>query len=86
MLRSEGSEILESDDFVNKLEESKTITQDINNKLQVAKHIEDRIEENRKIFKPVAQHGARLYFAIQDLAMLDPMYVFSMKWFSALFA
>ena len=52
----------------------------------MAKHIEDRIEENRKIFKPVAQHGARLYFAIQDLAMLDPMYVFSMKWFSALFA
>jgi hypothetical protein len=33
MLRSEGSEILESDDFVNTLEESKAITQDINNKL-----------------------------------------------------
>ena len=70
---------------MNTLEESKTITQDINHKLTVAKHIEDRIEENRKIFKPVAQHGARLYFAVQDLAMLDPMYVFSMKWFRDLF-
>lgn len=36
MLRVEGQEILESDDFVNTLEESKTITQDINHKLQVA--------------------------------------------------
>lgn len=85
MLRDSGSDILESDDFVNTLEESKTITQDITHKLTVAKHMEDRIEENRKIFKPVAQHGARLYFAVQDLHMLDPMYVFSMKWFRDLF-
>jgi hypothetical protein len=32
-------------------------------KLTSAKHIEDRIEENRKNYKPVAEHGAKLYFA-----------------------
>lgn len=57
------------------------MTAEINHKLNVARHIEERIEENRKIFKPVAEHGARLYFAVQELPMLDPMYQFSMKWF-----
>ena len=84
-LRNSGKDILDSDDLVNKLEDSKQLTNDINHKLSVAKHIEDRIEENRKIFKPVASHGARLYFAVQDLPTLDPMYHFSMRWFRELF-
>jgi len=84
-LRTSGHEILESDDFVNQLEESKKVTEDINIKLTTSKHIEERIEENRKTFKPVAQHGARLYFAMQQLSQLDPMYHFSMKWFRDLF-
>ena len=63
-MRNSGKNILESDDLVNKLEASKQITNDINHKLLTAKHIEDRIEENRKIFKPVAEHTARLYFAV----------------------
>jgi len=63
-LSESGNEILEKDDFVNQLNESKTITDDINHKLNSAKHIEERIEENRKIFKPVATHGTKLYFVI----------------------
>ena len=54
MLRTSGSEILDSDDFVNTMEESRKVTNDITNKLAASKHIEDRIEENRKILKPVA--------------------------------
>jgi hypothetical protein len=56
--------IHESDDFVIKLEASKQITNDINHKLLKAKHIGDRIEENRKIFKHVAENGAILYFTV----------------------
>ena len=33
----------------------------------------------------MAVHGARLFFAIQSLSSLDPMYQFSMRWFSELF-
>ena len=54
ILRTSGSEILESDHFVNTMEESRKITNDIVNKLQAAKHIEERLEENRKILKPLA--------------------------------
>ena len=63
-LRNSGKNILESDDLVNKLEASKQLTNEINHKLNVARHVEERIEENRKLFNPVAEHGARLYFAV----------------------
>lgn len=33
----------------------------------------------------MAVNGARLYFAVQTLAALDPMYQFSMAWFRELF-
>ncbi|MFM7851341.1 MAG: hypothetical protein ACKO96_05325, partial [Flammeovirgaceae bacterium] len=54
MLRTSGSDILESDDFVNAMEESRKITSDITNKLAATRHIEERIEENRKMLRPVA--------------------------------
>ena len=58
---------------------------EINHKLLKAKYIEDRIEDNPKIFKPVAEHTARLYFAVQQLPALDAIYHFRMKWFRDLF-
>ena len=33
----------------------------------------------------MSEHGARLYFCIQELSGLDPMYQFSMKWYRDLF-
>lgn len=70
---------------MNSLNDSKKITDDIKHKLLSAKMLEERIEENRKNFKPVAIQGAKLYFTVQELSKLDPMYQFSMKWFRELF-
>ena len=66
------------------MNESKKITDDIKQKLASARLIEERIEENRKNYKCVAEHGAKLYFCVQELAALDPMYQFSMRWFREL--
>jgi len=55
---------LEDDSLVNSLNESKKITDDINLKLKSASHVEDRIEENRKNYKPLAIHAAKLYFTV----------------------
>jgi dynein heavy chain len=67
------------------MEESRKITNDINNKLSAAKHIEDRLEENRKILKPLAVLATKLFFVSQSLSCLDPMYRYSMAWFISLF-
>jgi dynein heavy chain len=33
----------------------------------------------------VARHASLLYFSITDLGALDPMYCFSLRWFTQLF-
>ena len=85
MLKEAGDDVLEDDSLLTSLDESKRITDDISHKLISAKHLGDRIEASRKAFRPVAVHGARLYFAIQSLPSMDSMYQFSMRWFSDLF-
>ena len=84
-LRESGSNILETDDLVNTLEQSKIKATETINKLSAAKKFDEKIKKNRENFEPVALQGAKLYFAVQDLSMLDPMYQFSMKWFKDLF-
>jgi len=53
-LINSGDQILESDNLVQKLEDSKKVTEDIGIKLMIAQQVEQRIEDSRRIFKPVA--------------------------------
>lgn len=39
------------------------------------------IEKSREAYAPVAFRAAVLYFALQDLAKVNPMYQFSLRWF-----
>lgn len=36
-------------------------------------------------YKPVAHHSSLLYFTVTDLATIDPMYQYSLRWFVELF-
>lgn len=84
-LKDSSSDILESDSFVKTLNESKETTTDIEKKLKASKNQEERIKEMREKFVDTAKQGARLYFAVQDMQMLDEMYQFSMSWFIRIF-
>jgi dynein heavy chain len=64
MLKNSGDTILEDDSLVNSLNDSKKITDDINHKLSSAKILSDRIEDLRRSYRPVAVHGARLFFLV----------------------
>ena len=85
LLLETGEDVLEDDTLASSLDESKRITDDISHKLGSAAHLVQRIEDSRKAYRPVAVHGARLFFAVQGLPSLDPMYRFSMRWFRDLF-
>lgn len=50
-----------------------------------AETTEKEIDANRELYRPVAYHVAILYFCISDLAIVDPMYQFSLQWFVNLF-
>jgi len=43
------------------------------------------ITKNRESYRPVARRGSILYFVIADLALIDPMYQYSLEFFSRLF-
>ncbi len=43
------------------------------------------INESREKYRNVAKRGSVLYFVIADLAMIDPMYQYSLEFFSRLF-
>lgn len=43
------------------------------------------ITATRESYRPVANRGSILYFVIADLANIDPMYQYSLDFFSKLF-
>jgi len=43
------------------------------------------IQETRENYRPVAIRGSVLYFVIADLALIDPMYQYSLEFFMKLF-
>ena len=44
-----------------------------------------RINETRESYRSIARRGSVLYFVIADLALIDPMYQYSLEFFSRLF-
>ena len=52
---------------------------------QIAQRTERKIDEARSGYQPVARHVAVLFFAIADLANIEPMYQYSLTWFVNLF-
>lgn len=50
-----------------------------------AEATEREIDDTREQYRPVASHASLLFFAISELAAIDPMYQYSLGWFLALF-
>ena len=84
VLSREGN-ILEDETAISVLNESKELSNDIMQKQAVAAKTEAAIDETRAGYVPVAAHASRLFFCISDMGSVDPMYQYSMNWFSGLF-
>lgn len=50
-----------------------------------AEETEREIDDTREQYRPVASHASLLFFAISEMAAIDPMYQYSLGWFLALF-
>jgi dynein heavy chain len=50
-----------------------------------AEATEREIDATREQYRPVASNASLLIFAISELAVVDPMYQFSLAWFLGLF-
>jgi len=86
VLSSTAGNILDDSSAIEILSASKAISNEIEEKQKVAEKTEREIDVSRRGYQPVAAHASILFFAIADLASIDPMYQYSLGWFQKLFS
>ncbi|XP_076454452.1 dynein beta chain, ciliary-like [Babylonia areolata] len=84
-LSSAGANILGDVDLVENLESTKAMAADIAQKQEQGKVTEQEINTARELYRPAAARASLLYFIMNDLHMINPMYQFSLKAFRVVF-
>ncbi|XP_005875475.1 PREDICTED: dynein heavy chain 9, axonemal [Myotis brandtii] len=84
-LSSASGNFLGDTALVENLEVTKQTAAEVEEKVQEAKVTEVKINEAREHYRPVAARASLLYFIMNDLSRIHPMYQFSLKAFSSFF-
>ncbi|XP_046533401.1 dynein axonemal heavy chain 17 [Equus quagga] len=71
--------------LVENLETTKHTASEIEEKVQEAKITEVKINEARENYRPAAERASLLYFILNDLSKINPIYQFSLKAFNVVF-
>jgi dynein heavy chain, axonemal len=86
LLNDSNSEtLLDNVELIKTLEVSKVTSEEVKIKIKESIELEKTIEETRNQYKEVSIRGSILYFVIKDLALIDPMYQYSLQYISRLF-
>jgi dynein heavy chain len=85
LLSESTGNILDDHVLIETLSASKITSNDINIKVAEAQKTEEEIDTTREMYRPVAVRASVLYFAISTLLTVDPMYQYSLPWFTNLF-
>lgn len=81
LYQSEGN-ILDDEELIEALNESKETSAIIAARLIEAESTELKISIAREKYRSVATRGSVLYFVVAQLSEIDPMYQFSLKYFN----
>ena len=81
---AEGN-ILDNAELIEVLSAAKVTSNEVQAKVAKAAILEKQIDEDRKLYIPVANRTSTLFFCISDLCIIDPMYQYSLVWFVNLF-
>ncbi|KAL7754338.1 hypothetical protein RI367_000319 [Sorochytrium milnesiophthora] len=84
LYNSQGN-ILDDEELISTLNQSKVTSGVISERVKQAEATEKEINTARERYRPIALRGSLLYFTVADLAEIDPMYQFSLKYFKNLF-
>ncbi|CAM9544257.1 unnamed protein product [Chrysoparadoxa australica] len=85
LLSNSKGNILDDHELIETLASSKKTSTEITQKVAEAEVTEKEIDANREKYRPVAYRGSILYFCIRDCSVVDPMYQYSLQWFTGLF-
>lgn len=81
---SEGN-ILDDTNLIETLASAKATSAIVTAKMQEAEETEREIDAKSDGYRPVAYRASLLFFCIADLSLIDPMYQYSLPWFTNLF-
>ena len=84
-LSSAGDNILSDSALVENLEHTKKTAADIEVKVSEAKKTSFEIDKARELYRPAAARASVLYFILNDMHKINPIYQFSLKAFSVVF-
>ncbi|KAL4716976.1 hypothetical protein ACJJTC_012787 [Scirpophaga incertulas] len=84
-LSSAGEDILADTALIENLETTKKTATDIEKKVAEAKITSVRIDQAREFYRPAAARASLLYFILNELNTINPIYQFSLKAFSVVF-
>lgn len=85
IMSSSSGNILEDETAISTLKGSKTLSDEISKKQEIAEETEKSINSVRQSYSPVAYSSQILFFCIADLANVEPVYQYSLSWFISLF-
>ena len=84
MLANASGDILEDEELINALARSKTTSTAIKGRLEEAEKTTAMINETREGYRSVATRGSVIYFVVANLALVDPMYQYSLQYYKSL--
>jgi dynein heavy chain len=84
LANAQGS-LLDDEKLVNTLQSSKSIAEEVTHQLVVSEQTEKRIDAAREGYRSSAQRASILFFVLNDMASIDPMYQFSLEAYIELF-
>eukprot|EP00753_Platysulcus_tardus_P011845 PLAT3317.25.p1 GENE.PLAT3317.25~~PLAT3317.25.p1 ORF type:complete len:2725 (+),score=1732.12 PLAT3317.25:536-8176(+) len=85
LLSSATGSLLEDEELVNALQSSKVISEEVIKQLVVSEETERKIDELRNSYRPVSRRASILFFVLNDMSRVDPMYQFSLDAYTDLF-
>lgn len=86
VLSSSSGNILEDASAIEVLSSAKVLSVEISEKQEIAEVTEKKIDDTRLSYKPIAIHSSVLFFTVAQIGAIDPMYQYSLGWFTSLFS
>jgi len=77
--------LVDDEELISVLQETKITAEDVKTKLHVAEETEHKITIARDEFRPIASRGSVLYFLVVEMAKVNVMYQTSLRQFLTLF-
>uniref|UniRef100_A0A0A9VY83 Dynein heavy chain 2, axonemal n=2 Tax=Lygus hesperus TaxID=30085 RepID=A0A0A9VY83_LYGHE len=85
LLTAASGSILDDEDLFKTLQTSKSTAINVNARLIQSIETEQEIDRARQEYYSIAQRAALLFFVLKDMALVDPMYQFSLDSYISLF-